>query len=204
MKIERVLLIRHGETDWNAERRWQGKAPTPLNGRGLEQAQRLAAYLRRRPIGSIYSSDLVRAWQTASILGEALGLAPRPESRLRELNVGVFQGLTPSECLARYPDDYARFREFVLEFVIPNGESRLQLQERMAVAWHEIAANAKGPEVVIVSHGGAIRMLLLKLFAHHADLIDTASFENTSITTAAHEHGRWQLIDIATVPHLIV
>ena len=92
--IERVLLIRHGQTDWNANGRWQGILPIGLNDVGRTQAETLAIYLARRPIGSIYCSPLPRALDTARALGQAVGVVPEVDERLQEFNLGVFQGLT--------------------------------------------------------------------------------------------------------------
>src|SRR5262245_53202123 len=96
-------IIRHGETDWNLSGRWQGHADVPLNALGRAQAQRLAERLRREDtrLDSIYSSDLLRAWETALIIGDALGVAPRPLPALREIDVGAWSGLTRAEVLMR-------------------------------------------------------------------------------------------------------
>src|SRR5262245_3515870 len=105
MAVERVLLIRHGQTDWNAAGRWQGFEEIPLNDEGWAQARALAAYLSNQngKINAIYSSDLIRAFQTASAIGEAFKLNPQPDPRWREMNLGIFQKLTRDEITARYP-----------------------------------------------------------------------------------------------------
>src|SRR5262245_28159365 len=107
MTIERVLLIRHGETEWNNLGRWQGFEQTDLNEVGLLQAKTLAEYVRPHPISAIYSSDLLRALQTAAPLGEALGITPVAHADWREQNLGIFQGLTRDEIEATYPAEWA-------------------------------------------------------------------------------------------------
>ncbi len=104
------FLIRHGETDWNMQGRWQGHTDIALNAIGQAQAQRLAERLRDEDVrfDTIYSSDLKRAWETASILGAALDLVPWPLPALREIDVGGWSGLTHAEVLARDPDLAAR------------------------------------------------------------------------------------------------
>src|SRR5262245_42161594 len=99
-------LIRHGETDWNQSGRWQGHADVPLNALGRAQAQRLAERLRRErdPLDAIYSSDLLRAWETAQALAAAVGHAPQPLPALREIDVGSWSGLTRVEVMARDRD----------------------------------------------------------------------------------------------------
>src|SRR3954469_644487 len=95
--MKRILLIRHGQTDWNVEGGWQAHLDEPLNATGIKQAQALAEYLRGRAISAIYSSDLLRARVTAEWIAQAIGLPVKEDQRWRELNLGVFQGLTTSE-----------------------------------------------------------------------------------------------------------
>jgi broad specificity phosphatase PhoE len=201
MTIERVLLIRHGETEWNSSGRWQGFEQPILNEVGRAQARALAEHLRKRPIAAIYTSDLLRALHTAQPLADALGLTPIPNPDWREQHLGVFQGLTREQIQAQYPDEWAAMRAHHLDFVIPNGESRRNLQDRAFRAWSSILANAPGPEVAVVSHGGTIKFLLLKLFDDAPEVMD-AHFLNTSITTVERNGSRWHLAEISATPHL--
>ena len=105
-----LLVARHGETDWNLERRWQGHAESDLTANGRAQAQALGGQLRGRGIDAIYSSDLRRARDTAGIVGGELGLPVRVEQALREVDVGEWSGLTTDEIEARYPEGAARRR----------------------------------------------------------------------------------------------
>ncbi len=198
VKIERVLLIRHGQTDWNMQRRWQGFEPTPLNETGFIQARALAEYLRERSVSDIYSSDLPRALQTATVLATAFNLKPLVDVRWRELNVGVFQGLNSEECEQRYPREITTWRTNDVDFSIPNGESRRALGERALAAFQEVIALSRGPEVAIVSHGGTIQRLLVTLLEDHADFF----VPNTSITTLEREGMHWRLTGAAETPHL--
>jgi len=198
---ERAYLIRHGETDWNAAQRWQGFAPTGLNDAGRQQAQALANYLRARPIRAVYSSDLLRALETAQILGAALGVDPQVDRRWREIDVGVFQGLTAAEVQLRYPDELAAWRADTLDYRVPNGETRRELQERAAAAWTAAVAASQADEIAIVSHGGTIRLLLRRLFG--PSFFDGRELPNTSITTLARAAGGgWHLEGLAETPHL--
>jgi broad specificity phosphatase PhoE len=124
MPVNRVLLIRHGQTDWNTQHRWQGHAPTSLNAAGHAQARALGEYLRDQSIGGIWSSDLSRAMQTAQAVAAYQNLTPIPEARLRELDVGVFQALFPDELAELYPDELAAWRSADLDYAPPRGESR--------------------------------------------------------------------------------
>ncbi len=200
-QIERLLLIRHGQTDWNIEGRWQGALPVGLNDIGRTQAQALATYLARRQIGSIYSSNLPRAIDTAKAIGESIGIVPQTEERLQEFNLGVFQGLTRDEIMQRYPNEYRDFEADYWNYVVTNGESRRALQDRAYDVFQYIVSQATGPEVAIVSHGGTIRMLLYRLFENAPEL-NHFHIENTSLTTLVREDDRWRLHELAVIPHL--
>lgn len=199
MSVERVYLIRHGRTAWNAEGRWQGLHPVPLDEVGHAQARALAAWWSQ-PLSAIYTSDLDRALHTAIALGETLGITPRIDTRLRECNLGIFQGLTKAEMQARYPDEYGQMLADYLGYCIPNGESRRQLQERVYAAFTDIARSANG-EVALVTHGGALQMLMRRLL-DDAPVLDAAHYGNTSITTVQRDGDGWQLVELAVTPHL--
>ncbi len=201
MTIQRVLLIRHGETSWNIIGRWQGFEQTVLNEVGLSQAKALAAYLRRRSISAIYSSDLLRALQTAYPLCEALGLTPIAHAGWREQNLGIFQGLTRAEIEAKYPAELASMRAD-MAYAIPEGESRADMQRRAYRAWEVVVANDKGPEVAIVSHGGTISVLLIGLFGDEPE-VRNVFVPNTSITTVERNGKDWKLVEIGATPHLL-
>lgn len=203
MSIERILLIRHGETLWNTEGRWQGHEMVSLNEKGREQARKLALHLSSHPIGSIYTSDLPRARETAEIIAEELGVEPILEPRFREWHLGIFQGLTRDEVLVKYPTEYEGNRNDYLDYVIPQGESRRQMQQRAYEAWQEIVKEAVGPEIAIVSHGGTLKMLLIKLFESDAPALRDLHIDNTSVTTIERHGDYWRIIGLAATPHLI-
>ena len=107
-----LVLVRHGETDWNADNRFQGHADPPLNETGRAQARALATELRREVFAALYTSPLQRAAETAAIIGYELGLEPRPNDALKEVDVGSWSGLTRAEVEQRYPTGFARWLEF--------------------------------------------------------------------------------------------
>ncbi len=198
--MKRILLIRHGQTDWNVEGRWQGHLDPPLNATGIEQAHALAEHLRGRPISAVYSSDLARARMTAGQIAEALGLPVQEDVRWRELNLGVFQGLTTSEINSRYPEEARQLRENYLDFAPPEGETRRAMQDRALAAYEDILAHETGAETAIVSHGGTIRIVLLKFFG---DEILHRAVHNTSISIIETDGKTQKLIEVAVTPHLI-
>ena len=150
-----LLLARHGETDWNLERRWQGHAESDLTANGRAQAQALGEQLRGRGIHAIYSSALRRARDTAGIVGAELGLPVQVQEALREVDVGEWAGLTTDEIEQRYPEGAARRRGGGTGW--EHGESIDAMSARIAAALVEIAAAHEDETVLVVTHGGPIR-----------------------------------------------
>lgn len=151
-----LLLVRHGETDWNRDGRFQGHADPPLNATGRRQAAELAGVLAGDGIGAVYSSDLRRAVETAEIVARRLGLSVARDGRLREIDVGSWSGLTRAEVETRYPDGFARWLRGDIGH---DGETRAELMDRVHAAALEIAAAHEGTTVLVVTHGGAVRAL---------------------------------------------
>jgi len=153
--VTTLILARHGETDWNRDGRFQGHADPPLNERGREQALELAELLVDEPIEAVYSSDLRRAHETARIVADRQGLDVIVDPQLRERDVGHWSGLTAEEIEERFPDQIRRWREGAVAV----GESRESLAARIVEAAHRIAAAHPDGLVLVVTHGGALRML---------------------------------------------
>ncbi len=162
MSSVHLLLVRHGETVWNQENRWQGQADVPLSETGRAQAWRLAQRLRAegRLVRTIYASDLSRAYHTAEILGEVLGVTPTPETAWREMDIGVWSGLTTAEVIARHATEWERLRAGE-DLPRGGGETFAQFQERLLHSVERILEKHAGEQVVIVTHGGAVRAFLL-------------------------------------------
>lgn len=199
--MKRVILIRPGETDWNQQGRWQGWVAAPLNEQGRQQVQRLANFVRNIGMSALYSSDLVRARETAQLLAERLGYAPVFDERLRERHIGEWQGMTLAEMQAWYPNEYNRLLNDIDGYQIPGGESRQQVRERMMAAFDDLLTQDKGETVGMISHTTAFRALLSELIPD-VD-VNEVVFSNTSVTTIARRDGqRWQLVASNDVMHL--
>jgi probable phosphoglycerate mutase len=153
--VTTLLLARHGESDWNRARRWQGFCDRPLTERGRRQAAALAERLAELVLDAVYSSDLERAWQTAEAVARARGLEVQQLAALREVDVGSWSGLTREEAEARFPDGFRRWRAGGRGW--DDGESYGGMSKRVLVAVDEIARRHEGGRVLIVSHGGPIR-----------------------------------------------
>jgi broad specificity phosphatase PhoE len=150
-----LLLVRHGETDWNRDRRFQGHANPPLNATGRAQAHALAAELAGEGIELVYTSDLVRARETAEIVAARFDADVLLLRELREIDVGEWEGLTWPEIEERYPEGARSWRE--RGYGWESGESYEQLGERVVAALTRIAADHPEERVLVVGHGGTIR-----------------------------------------------
>ena len=151
-----LLLIRHGETAWNAEHRIQGHLDIPLSAAGIRQAASLGERLAAEAITAVYSSELARAWLTAVPFAARLGLDINPDSRLRERSFGVFEGLTADEIAARHPEGFRLWRMRDPAWAMDDGESGQQLIDRVLSALDDIASRHRGETVAVVTHGGVL------------------------------------------------
>jgi broad specificity phosphatase PhoE len=188
-------MARHGETDWNAERRFQGHADRPLNRLGREQAVELGRSLRGLPLAAVYSSDLARAAETARIAAAELGLEPEARPELREIDVGEWSGLTYAEITERFPEGVRRHEAGGDGW--EHGEPHAAMQERIVAAVRAIAGEHPGEHVLLVIHGGTMRALLAA-----AEGVDFAEyrrthggFDNGRHVSIAVEDGKLSPID---------
>jgi broad specificity phosphatase PhoE len=150
--VTELLLARHGETDWNLERRVQGHTDRPLNGTGREQARELSLVLASEPLVAVYASDLSRAHETATTVARPHGLEVITEPGLREKHFGTWEGLTDTEIRHRFPD--------APRGGWGDGETREQLAARTMAALDGIRARHAAGPILVVSHGGPLRVIL--------------------------------------------
>jgi broad specificity phosphatase PhoE len=150
--VTTLLLVRHGETDWNRDGRWQGHANTPLNERGREQARALSDQLGGEPIAAVYASTLRRAYATAEPIAAAHGLAVVRDPRLNEINQGEWEGLRPAEIVLRWADLHARWEREPLAVRLPGGETLEEVQARVLAALADVALAWAGRTVCVVAH----------------------------------------------------
>ncbi len=157
-----IWLVRHGQTDWNIEGRWQGHADTPLNSTGVEQARSLAADLAKngKTFQAIYSSDLKRAYTTALEIGKSLDLPVDKDRRLREINKGDWEGMLVSQVSELSTEATRQRLEDPLHSRAPGGESLMEVATRLSSAADDIAAAHPLGPVLVVTHGMALAALL--------------------------------------------
>ena len=156
MEATTLLLIRHGATAWNTESRIQGQLDVPLSHAGIWQAGRLAQRLADEKIDAIVASDLARAWLTAQPIGQSRQIEPLAEIRLRERHFGIFQGHTLDDVAARWPAEFAAWRERDPDWTIPEGESATEFIARVLEALDDLAHQHAGQTVAVVAHGGCL------------------------------------------------
>jgi broad specificity phosphatase PhoE len=202
---DRVVLVRHGESLWNAERRWQGQEGPGLSETGHRQAKITAAYLVAHvdDVSLLVSSDLPRVVETAEPAARALALVMRTDRRLREIDVGWWSGLTTEEVLARSPGDLAAIRG---GDDLPRGgaETVADLRARVAPAVAELAASCDGGTALVFCHGGPVRAVVgdalgLSIIGERT----LAGPENCSLTELSYRNGSTRLTCYNETAHLI-
>ena len=160
----RLLIIRHGQTDWNIDRRFQGQTDVPLNAVGIMQAQAISKRLVNEKPAAIYSSDLQRAWQTAEIIHQSLSRDNRcpmiSEPRLREMCFGEWEGLRYEEIQARQPHQLQRWETDLENTAPPGGETLLNVAERVQETFNSLTEVHPDGTVLLVGHGGSLQLLV--------------------------------------------
>lgn len=203
--MTRFYLIRHGETEWNVTGRWQGHTDIPLNEVGREQAALLAERLvaEERFFAGLYSSDLKRAWETAQIIGAAVGLKPQAVADLREIDMGAWSGMTRAEIVRL---DSATLERLDMGEDLPRGgaESLTNLYNRASAALEAIAvAHPKG-NVLITTHGGTARALIehARTNGHAKWPWPYVSIGNTALSVIEQTSGGWRVESANDMAHL--
>lgn len=164
MPPRQVILVRHGETDWNLAGRFQGHADPGLNAKGKSQAMGASELLASEEVNVIFTSDLARAVETGRQIGAVHGVPLNMEPLLREINFGAWEGLTFRELQAEYPEVLREWLQDPFTFRVPGGETAGELGERVLLAWDKILHESNSAQtVVIVAHAGPLRMLLCLL-----------------------------------------
>lgn len=194
--------MRHGETEWNRLGKQQGHLDSPLTELGIRQAEAIAARLANEKFDALYTSDLGRAYATAECIARRTGHKAIADVRLRERNLGIFQGLTMAEIEERHAEEYSLFRSGDPDYRIPGGESARERHERVIACAEELARRHAGGRVVIVAHGG----ILSSLFRHSLGIAIDAprrfKLFNASINTFLVESGSWKLATWGDISHL--
>lgn len=205
--MTRLYLIRHGETEWNAIGRFQGWTDIPLSEKGLKQAELLGKRFEhgKIPVDAIYASPLIRAQQTAKPIAEATGLPVTLNEHFKEINYGEWDGMTFQELKATYGADFMRFMKEPHKFTFPGDGSFELVTERVKLGLQEVLGEAnKGKNIVLVSHGGIIRLTLFYLMGISPGLYNHFWIDNTGISIyEIWDNGRRVLKTLNDSSHLI-
>jgi probable phosphoglycerate mutase len=198
----RLVVVRHGETEWNLASRIQGHADSPLTASGEAQARAIAARLSGERFDRLVSSDLGRARRTAQAIAQRTGNEIESDARFRERNYGVAEGLTYGEIGVHYPEVFSRVRDTDPDYVVPGGESRRQLFERVRDAFESLARDAAGRSVAVVCHGGVLAALYRHVHAIPVGAAQAIPIPNASYNAVVFEGGRWSVEAWADTSHL--
>ena len=201
-QVTRVLAIRHGETAWNVDTRIQGQLDIPLNDTGRWQAQRLALAVADEGIAAVYSSDLLRAWQTAQSVAAGSGREVIADTGLRERGFGVFEGLTFAEIARRWPEQSERWRRRDPAFGAEGGEVLTDFYARSVAAATRLASAHPGQTIALVAHGGVMDCLYRAASRVALDAPRSWQLGNASINRLLHTPQGFTLIGWSDTCHL--
>lgn len=202
--ITRIIAARHGECTWNREGREMGWRDSPLTPEGIAQARALAGRLSNIPFHALYSSDLKRAHTTAQYIADECNKEVTTDIRLRERNMGIFQGLTIAEMRRRYADIRREYEAMNSSFIIPMGESADQRQQRSMECLEELAQKYAGQTIVVITHGGVLGGILQHVIgmSHQTSRSFRRPSAYTGINVFEYEKGKWFLVSWNDTGHL--
>ena len=194
-----LLLVRHGQTDWNIERRIMGASPVPLNELGERQAALLRDALQGYAIHHIYTSPIHRALQTAQILNQAFQIPLLPHDELAEVGYGTYVGKTFAE-IKKSPDYQAYFLSPQLP-VAPEGESLQQVQDRMWQFWLNMKTQHPSDNLLVVSHSDTIKSLLIKILGIDFSKMVQMRIDHATVSLLEAEKGNDRVLAVNMGPH---
>jgi len=198
----RLLLVRHGQSTWNDQRRIQGQLDPPLSELGREQARRLAERLADGAFNGFYTSDLRRARDTASAVAAVTGREAEPRADLREIALGEWEGLTREELIDRYPELWERWQRAPSWDIPPGCEGAAAFEARVALALQRILERHPRGDVLVVTHGGVIQVALARVFGKGSAGVFPFVIDNCSITTLMRGPNRMVIAGVNDTCHL--
>jgi len=196
-----LILVRHGETEWNLDGRIQGHSDSPLTARGSQQGRQAAERLAGMNISAVYASDLGRALDTGELIAAPHGLEVRTMLGLRERCYGAFEGKTAEEIRASDPDGFERWLSDRQRLAPPGGETQAELAGRVMRALHEIAGAHLGETVAVATHGGPIKSALFAVLDIPVDSWDRAWVSNGSVTVLCGTREEFKVASFNDTSH---
>ncbi len=200
--MTKIILVRHGETEWNKLGKYQGQSDIALSEKGRLQARALAKDFPAASVQAVYSSDLERAKETASIVGRSFSCKVQVDPRLREFNFGDWEGLSYTEIVAKWPTAMKNFFQHPDILEVPNGETFQQAQSRAMEALREIVAQHAGDTVLVAAHGAVNRTILAAVLHMPLRYIWSMRQDNTAVNILRYEEGAYMLELLNSTAHL--
>ena len=201
MEKTELVIIRHGETEWNTQQRMQGHSNSNLTKLGILQIKALGEWMKNTPFSHIYSSDTLRSRLTAESITKFSGHVLKLDERLREKNLGVFEGLTSEEAMKKHPEIFRLFKTAGAKYVIKNGESTHQLLDRAFGFIEEVRLSHPLQRVLLVTHGGVVRVLIKHILGLSLDSLTRFKIKNTGMFRLIWE-DKWMVSQLGVVSHL--
>ena len=184
--MAKIFLVRHGQTHWNLSFRYQGHADIDLTEKGLLQAEALSVALKQQKIAAVYTSDLKRAINTGQIIAKPHDLSPQILPAFKEISFGLWEGMTYNEINKKWPGCFQKFTMDAEAICIPDGESFFDVQQRTMPALRNLINKHKNEDIVIVSHGAAIRTILAGVLHMPLKYVWSIKQDNTALNIIEH------------------
>jgi probable phosphoglycerate mutase len=198
----RLILIRHGESTWNAARRTQGQSDPPLSDRGVVQAREVAERLAGGRVAGHYCSDLTRARHTAEVIASVIGVEPVSEPGLREVALGEWEGRTREELMDGFPELWERWARDPSWDIVPGGEGEQPFTSRVVATLDRLRQRHPHGDVVCVTHGGVIQVALLEVLGRPGRGFFHFVIQNCSLTVIQHNRNRTVVTAVNDTCHL--
>lgn len=202
MVSTRIILVRHGETTWNQEGRYQGQIDTPLSEFGLKQGKLVAEALKDVPIDICYASPLSRAYKTACFCAEKHKLPVHKDDRLLEINHGQWEGLLAEEIGTKYAETLHKWQTTVIDAQMPDGECIEDVRLRSMPAFEEYVIKHEGKTVLVVAHDAVNKAMICHMLGLSLKCLWQIKQDNTCINVLEHKAGVWRIVTLNSTAHL--
>ena len=198
----RIILLRHGETTWNIEGRYQGQEDTPLSPRGLEQGKKAALALKNIPSDRAISSPLSRSFETCRMAADYHHLTVMKDGRLIEISHGLWEGIHADEIEARYPKEFRLWHTHPEQVQMPEGENLEDVRKRAREAFDEYAAKYDGETVLVAAHDAVNKAIICDLLGLDMSHFWQIKQDNACINVLECDKGIWRLVTLNSTAHL--
>lgn len=200
--MTRIILVRHGETTWNVEGRYQGQEDTPLSQRGLQQGQLLAEGLRNLPIDLCISSPLQRSYQTCKFCADLHKLPVATDERLLEINHGTWEGVLAKDIEAQYPQEFHQWYTQPHLVQMPGGENLEDVRRRVRAAFDDYAAAYPNQTILVAAHDAVNKAIICDLLELSMEHFWQIKQDNTCINVLEYQDGIWRIVLLNSTAHM--